>query len=167
MKIKALLKDYSINDILISLCLTIIVIIIFSELADAYTLSYAKAKFNNTEIKKPIPFNMNIDRLTINKILNCKSTYGSVMYQIGFDEGCDYVRSILGLKTKEFKTRPSLIQDTTEYFKIPINKTFIDFNNSVNRFEFFDSNHTLYKPYNIFGNKTKWINITYIRVYLK
>ena len=176
MKIKELLKGFltreniGYNLAFVAIAVLILIWIVFiinivAENANAYTLNYAKAK-EYTDIPKPLPNTITLNKLTITKINNCKANSGSVIYQAGFDDGCDYIRGLIGIAPK-FKTRPALVQDMTEYYKIPIIKNYVDFNNSVNRFEFFDANHTLYRPFNIFGNKTTWINITYMRVYLR
>lgn len=156
----------TIDYIVFGLLILYIIILFTSNYSDAYTINYAKSISNFTKNIKPIPQTITINKITIDKINNCHSYTGSVAYQSGYADACDYLKEILGLRTNKFSSRPQLIQDTTLYYKIPITKNYVQFNASFNKFEFFDNNMTKQNPYRIFRNNLTWINITYIRIYM-
>lgn len=54
-----------------------------------------------------LPNSMTLDRQMIIEFFNCDSREGSLGYQVGYDDACDWMRARLGIKKSPFASRPS------------------------------------------------------------
>ena len=166
----------------------ILIIILCVQKADAYTISKNRiiqagpntnltlnmaAVMARTNILMPNITSLTIGRDKIELIRNCRSMEGSSAYQSGYMDACDWLRDLLGLKTSQYRSRPSFTMEgkaplggqlsitfpiwTDGTFRMNLSKYKYEFyrNNSEvfaqTRFTFNCSNNTDTNKTNIFG----------------
>jgi hypothetical protein len=73
----------------------------------------------------------------------CRPEAGTMGYQAGYADACDWLLSEIGVRKYEYKSRPSaavsMTIDKTQYIKIPIVDNVFHLNNSLFRVQLFDN----------------------------
>jgi hypothetical protein len=128
---------------------------------DAYTISRNKVVKNSTmNIIKTYPNTLTIYKPTIIELNTLHANYGNVAYQSGYDDAVNDMLYILGMKEKQHKTIPVILESSNTRFIFKDLGGYFPLNMSIYKGEYYFNN--------TFINIKKFnITIDYIKVYTK
>jgi hypothetical protein len=128
---------------------------------NAYTISRNRILKASAAPAFQVPHNVTLDQATIGLLNSCHAPDGAAGYQAGYDDACDWMLGIMGIRAAKFKSRPSVgmaaaYANTTETIQFRIwPGNYVLLNGSTYKPELITYGGTVLKPYeSIIG--VKW-----------